>query len=52
MATIPTTSKITTSADEKNITNSETNLSTENTDNEIYANSSTWSPLTRKSCSI
>ena len=48
MATIPTTSKITTSADEENRTDYETDLSGENTDNEIHANTSNWSPRDKK----
>ena len=48
MATIPTTSKISTSADEENRTNYETDLSTRNTDDEIHADTSTWSPADKK----
>ena len=48
MAIIPTTSKITTSADEENRTNYETDLSTKNTDDEIHSDTSTWSPTDRK----
>ena len=48
MATIPTTSQITTSADEDNRTNSETNLSTTNTKDELNANTSTWTPANKK----
>ena len=48
MATTPTTSKITTSADEENRTDYETDLSAENTEDEVHANSSTWSPANKK----
>ena len=48
MATIPTTSQIMTSADEDNRTDSETNLSTENTKDELNANTSTWTPVDKK----
>ena len=48
MATIPTTSKITTSANEENRTNYETDLSAKNTDDEIHADTSTWSPADKK----
>ena len=48
MATIPTTSKITTSTDEENRTNYETDLSAKNTDDKIHANTSTWSPTNKK----
>ena len=41
MATIPTTSKISTSADEENRTNYETDLSAKNTDDEIHVDTST-----------
>ena len=44
MATIPTTSKISTSTDKENRTNYKTNLSAENTDDEIHADTSIWSP--------
>ena len=44
MATILTTSKITTSADKENRTNYGTDLSAKNTDDEIHANTSNWSP--------
>ena len=46
MATIPTASQITTSADEENIT--DTDLSVENTEDELQANTSTWSPADQK----
>ena len=48
MATIATTSKITTSTNEENRTNYETDLSANNTDDEINANTSTWSPTDKK----
>ena len=48
MATIPTTSTITTFADEENRTNYETDLSAKNTDYEIHADTSTWSPANKK----
>ena len=48
MATIPTTSKITISTDEENRTDYETDLSAKNTDNEIHANTSNWSPADKK----
>ena len=48
MVTIPTTSKITMSTDEENRTDYETDLSAENTDDEIHADTSTWSPTNKK----
>ena len=48
MATIPTTSKITASTDEENRTDSETDLSAKNTDDEIHAHTSNWSPADKK----
>ena len=48
MATIPTTSKITTSENEENRINYETDLSAENTDDEIHADTSTQSPANKK----
>ena len=48
MATIPTTSKISTSTDEENRTNYETDLSAKNTVDEIHADTSTWSPANKK----
>ena len=48
MATIPTTPKISTSADEENRTDYKTDLSAKNTDNEIHADTSTWSPADKK----
>ena len=46
MATIPTASQISTSADEENIT--DTDLSVENTEDELQADTSTWSPADQK----
>ena len=43
MATLPTTSKISASADEEKRTDYETNLSAENTDDEFHTDTSTWS---------
>ena len=48
IATIPTTSKISTSADEENRTNYKTDLSAENTDDEIPTDTSTWSTADKK----
>ena len=48
MATIPMTSKISVSADEENRTYYETDLSAENTDDEIHADTSIWSTADRK----
>ena len=48
MATIPTTTKITSSADEENRTDYETDLSAENTDDEIHANTNNWSHADKK----
>ena len=48
MATIPTASQISTSADVENITNTDTDLSVENTEDELKANTSTWSPADQK----
>ena len=48
MATIPITSQITTSADEENRTDSDTDLSAENTEDEIHAHTSNWSPTKKK----
>ena len=48
MATIPTISQISTSTDEENRTNYETDLSSANTDIEIHADTSTWSPADKK----
>ena len=48
MATIPTTSKISTSAAEENRTDYKTDLSAKNTDDEIHVDTSTWSPADKK----
>ena len=48
MATIPTTSKISVSAYEENRTDYETELSAENTDDEIHTDTSTWSTADKK----
>ena len=48
MTTIPITSQITTSADEENRTESDTDLSAENTEDELHTNTSTWSPANKK----
>ena len=48
MATITTTSQITTSADEDNRTDFDTDLSSENTKDELHANTSTWTPANKK----
>ena len=48
IATIPIASQITTSADEENRTDSDTDLSAENTEDKIHANTSTWSPANKK----
>ena len=48
MATTPITSLKTTSADEDNRTNSDTNLSAENTKDELHANTNTWTPADKK----
>ena len=48
MATIPTTSKISVSADEENRTDYKTNLGAENTDDEIHTDTSTWSTADKK----
>ena len=48
MATIPTTSKLSASTDEENRIGYETDLSAENTDDEIHTNTSTWSSADRK----
>ena len=46
MATVPITSQITTSKD--NRTNTDTDLSTVNTEDEMHTNLSTWTPAERK----
>ena len=48
MATIPTTSKLSASTDEENRVGCETNLNTENTNDEIHTDTSTWSTADRK----
>ena len=48
MATIPITSQITTSADEENRTDSDTDLSAENTEDELHTDTSAWSPANKK----
>ena len=48
MATIPTTSKLSASTDEDNRIGYETDLSAENTNDEIHTNTSTWSTADRK----
>ena len=47
MATIPTTSQIT-STDEDNRTDVDTDLSAENTEDELHVNTSTWTPDNKK----
>ena len=48
MATIPITLQITTSTDEDNRTDSDTNLSTVDTEDELHTDTSTWTPADRK----
>ena len=48
MATIPITSQITTCADEDNRADSDTDLSAENTEDELHADTSTWTPADKK----
>ena len=48
MATIPFTSQITTCTDEDDRTDFDTDLSAENTEEELHANTSTWSPANKK----
>ena len=48
MATIPTTSKLSASTHEENRMGYETDLSAENTDDEIHTTMSTWSTADRK----
>ena len=50
-ATIPITSQVTTSTDEENSTDSDTDLSAENTEDELHADTSSWSPANKRSCS-
>ena len=48
MATIPTTSKLSASTDEESRLGYETDLSAENTDDEIHTDTSTWSTADKK----
>ena len=48
MATIPTTSQITTSTDEDNRTDSDTDLSAENIEDELHVDTSTWNSVDNK----
>ena len=48
MATIPTTSKLSSSTDEENRIGYETNLSAENSDDKIHTDTSTWSTADKK----
>ena len=48
MATIPTSSKISASADEENRTDYKMDLSAKNTDDEIHTDTSTWSTADKK----
>ena len=48
MATIPIASQITTSADEDNRTDSDTDVSAENTKDELHTDTSTWTPANKK----
>ena len=48
MATIPIASQITTSTDEDNRTDCDTDLSAENTEDELHANTHTWIPAIKK----
>ena len=48
MATIPIACQITTSADEDNRTDSDTDLSAENTEDVLHTNTSTWTPANKK----
>ena len=48
MATVPIDSQITTSTDEDNRTDSDTNLSTVNTEDELHTDISTWTPAEGK----
>ena len=48
MDTKPIASQITTFADEENRTDSDTDLSAENTEDELHADTSTWSPADKK----
>ena len=48
MATIPIASQITTSTDKENRTDIDTDLSAENTEDELHADTSIWSPADKK----
>ena len=48
MATIPTTSKLSTSTDEENRLGYKTDLSAGNTNNEIHTDTSAWSTADKK----
>ena len=48
MATIPIALQITTSTDEDNRTDSDTNLSTVDTEDELHTDTSAWTPADRK----
>ena len=48
MGTIPTTHQITSSTDEENRTDSNTDLSAENTEDELHTNTNTWSHADKK----
>ena len=48
MATIPTTSQITTSTDEDNRSDSDTDLSAENIKDDLQVDTSTWTPAGKK----
>ena len=48
MATIPTTSQITTSVDKDNRTDSNTDLSTIDTEDELHIDTSAWTPADKK----
>ena len=48
MATVPITWQITTSTDEDNRTDTDTNLSTVDTEEELHTDISTWTPAKRK----
>ena len=47
-ATIPITSQITTFIDEDNRTDSDTDLSAENTEDELHTDTRTWTPADKK----
>ena len=48
MATLPIASQIPTSTDEESGTDSDTDLSAENTEDELHADTSAWSPADKK----